>query len=426
MCSFLYSSKIFTEQECELHNERLQKRGPDLTYKSINEKGTFIYNVLSISSSGEFDKNFFNSDLIVFLNGEIYNCNKPTEIDFIKKLYLSKKQKFASFLDGEFAIFIYDKKNKKILLSVDAFKTKPLFYSFYKHIGISSYKGALIDSNHSNIIPMPPNTTLEFCLITKKITLFPVVNFNLRQYKNSYNDIIKCFNNAVLKRSKTDKKIFVGLSSGYDSGAIALILNKNNIKPNYFSFIQNEDKNILEKRNKILYTEFLNFNLKDKLKASCFLNKFCEKQDYTEYKFFKDSSSLLLAHMGLAARQKNCKVYLSGTGCDEIIGDYYIKGVYENSTNSCFKGKFPINLKKIFPWNNFYSGSMRNYLVKDEYIMGSLGIETRYPFLDKAFVQEFLNLKVTLKNDFYKGVLRELFLVNKFPFLENKKIGFSV
>ena len=39
---------------------------------------------------------------------------------------------------------------------------------------------------------------------------------------------------------------------------------------------------------------------------------------------------------------------------------------------------------------------------------GAFGIETRYPFLDKAVVQEFLSLAPELKNGKYKSVLRNL------------------
>jgi hypothetical protein len=69
---------------------------------------------------------------------------------------------------------------------------------------------------------------------------------------------------------------------------------------------------------------------------------------------------------------------------------------------------------------------MRKYLTKDEYIIGCLGIEARYPFLDKQLVQEFLWLKPELKNNFYKAPLREYLIQNNFPYKENEKKGFRV
>ena len=56
-----------------------------------------------------------------------------------------------------------------------------------------------------------------------------------------------------------------------------------------------------------------------------------------------------------------------------------------NSYYSCGWGNvdvFPSNLKEVFPWANFFGGSMDNYLRGDEYVGGCFGYETRYPFCD--------------------------------------------
>lgn len=55
---------------------------------------------------------------------------------------------------------------------------------------------------------------------------------------------------------------------------------------------------------------------------------------------------------------------------------------------------------------------------------GSYGHECRFPFLDKMVVQEFLWLKVNLKNEKYKYVLDNYLTINNFPFCPGQKIGF--
>ena len=155
------------------------------------------------------------------------------------------------------------------------------------------------------------------------------------------------------------------------------------------------------------------------------IQKQCELSHDSEYNYISDRSSAPLMKMGYVARGHGCKIFLSGTGCDEIIGDYYIPGVFCD-VNTCFYGKYPEDLENHFPWKNFFTGTMRRYLTKDEYIIGSLGIEARYPFLDKQLVQEFLNLTSNLKNMHYKSPLREYLLSTKFPFMEGEKRGFSV
>ena len=57
---------------------------------------------------------------------------------------------------------------------------------------------------------------------------------------------------------------------------------------------------------------------------------------------------------------------------------------------------FPFDLLTIFPRDNFFKGSNKNYLSSIEQIGGSIGYEVRYPFLDKKLVQEFLYLSPEL------------------------------
>ena len=72
---------------------------------------------------------------------------------------------------------------------------------------------------------------------------------------------------------------------------------------------------------------------------------------------------------------------------------------------------------------------MESYLAKEEYTSGIWGIETRYPYLDKDVVQEFLWLSPELKNKYkgsiYKPPLLYYLDINNFP-LFNKKLGFDV
>jgi hypothetical protein len=67
---------------------------------------------------------------------------------------------------------------------------------------------------------------------------------------------------------------------------------------------------------------------------------------------------------------------------------------------------------------------MVSYLAKEEYVAGSYGIETRYPYLDKHVVQEFLWLKSELKNKSYKHPLDSYLQQNNYPYERDQKRGF--
>jgi hypothetical protein len=96
---------------------------------------------------------------------------------------------------------------------------------------------------------------------------------------------------------------------------------------------------------------------------------------------------------------------------------------YKSPTS--FRGKFPDDLKDIYPWPNFYNGLNESFIAKEEYTASLFGIETRYPFLDKMVVQEFLWLKKKLKNEYYKAPLYNYLNENNYPFDFNQKIGFK-
>lgn len=424
MCSFLYTSKPLLDKEIEISNKLLKLRGPDNTNILKGDFGTLIHNRLQIE--GDCIQPYRDKDIILAFNGEIYNYIQ-NEAEFIINCYKKYGDKFATYLDGEFAILLIDIALQKVFVAVDIFKTKPLWISTNEGIHVASYKSALIDIKCENIVPAIPNTTLIYNIKTTKHDSVSVTTFDLKQHKDSYTDFQIAFNNAIIKRTRTDAKIFIGLSSGYDSGCIAAKLLQINKAFSSYTVNNKENKTVLALRRKLINScEDINYSGSHNVLASLFLKKYCELPEHTEYNYQKDISCKPLMYLGYRAKLNKCKVFLSGTGSDEIYGDYFITKNYENDSSSCFKGKYPKDLNKIFPWNNFFNGTMRKYLTKDEYIIGSLGIETRYPFLDKALVQEFLWLNHTLKNAGYKAPLQQFLEEVKFPYCKDEKLGFNV
>lgn len=123
-------------------------------------------------------------------------------------------------------------------------------------------------------------------------------------------------------------------------------------------------------------------------------------------------------------RSNKFLVYLSGAGADETLSDYGFNGT-KFFMHSNFGGLFPTNLSDIFPWPSFYLSTQRDYLMKEELVAGSHGVEARYPFLDPEVVQEFLWLSADVKNANYKAPLRDLFIIENYPFIPNEKVGFN-
>ena len=400
MCGFV----IYKKQG---NNEFIKYRGPDMTNELHRHNFNFIHNLLSVT--GEFTSQpYIDGEIVCLYNGEIYNQPyAKSDGEVLIPLYKNFGYDFPKHLDGEFAIAIYDFEAELAIFVTDPFATKPLWIHGIECASYYSGVGGL---------QLAPNTILIKDIPTgEEVFKDNYHKWDWNQYKSSYDDWIKAFSNAIKKRAVNG--CFIGLSSGYDSGAIHAELLKREIAFKSFSIMNNENKETIKKR---ITTgeefEELEFDFK---KIKEMLQSKMEKVPYyfgQEKQVLDDVASVGLGAICQKAGVEGRKVLLSGQGADEIIGDY---ALYPKQSN--FKGIFP---QKLTEWQNFANGFQRDYLNKEEYVAGAFGIETRYPFLDQQVVQEFLWLSTELKNRHYKAPLYEYLTRNNVPFDENVKKGF--
>lgn len=432
MCGYGVTNKARLESS----NAFCVRRGPDITTTKTVDSVYFLHNLLHIT--GEKTTQPFEKDGVVCVfNGEIYNYDKlgsySSDGECLIDLYEREGEEFCKLLDGEFSICLIDFNKNILITSVDSFSCKPLWKSFDKeHFGVASYKSQLVGIGFKSVDKQYSNTTeirsmKDFSLIN---TYFNVT-YDLEQKKNSYDDWIQAFSNSIAKRTRnTNYKAFIGMSSGFDSGAIACELTKQGFAFKAYSIINNEDTKIIYERGSLL-KEHESYLLSDAEYNhwSTVLNNDCEDFIYDDgvrnYNIKSDKASKGLASICHRANKEGRRIYFSGQGADEIISDYGHGGnkIYYHSE---FGGLFPEKLEGFFPWHSFYDGTQIQYLNKEEYVAGHFGIETRYPFLDKDLVQEFLWLSPDLKNKEYKSCLAQYLRVNNFPYSRGEKRGFNV
>ncbi|CAD7952714.1 unnamed protein product [Amoebophrya sp. A25] len=321
--------------------------------------------------------------------------------------------------------------------------------------------------------------------------------FDIRQFKKDAADFDAAFETAVYKRvhgppGSQFARVFMGLSTGYDSGAIHLALGKlqrvegfqfhqegdgiyrqipsntetspesdlvtdgkittdsaglaresmqlvGRIFPNSvrerllgddflaYVVVDGRDREVLEQR--IHYNNVKVIPVRKTWRG--FRNEVKEVKSRTEpYQYSSENWAGKTLQLDYSAAQgismltrrgkdDGRRVYLSGSGADEIISDYGFNGT-RIFPHSCFGGLFPDNLADVFPWQSFFLGTMRDYLMKDEIIAGFHGIEGRYPFLDFEVVQEFLWLTPEVKNSQYKSVLARYLQKHHYPVAHGK------
>lgn len=424
MCSFSFSTDPKDIHALKTNNYFLKKRGPDHTEVTVQDTYCSIHNLLHITGSKTIQPIYYNN-LCVFFNGEIYNYPKKFKSDTLSLPYfLSDINKFHKNVDGEYSIVVFNKKTKKIYFFRDIFGTKPLYYSTENNkLVISTLKTGL-QGLCENIQTVHPNSIYTYDLKSKALSIkYNIFKFDLNQKTTSLIKINCALKNAISKRIPK-QNFCVGLSSGIDSGTLALYSYKNKFS-HYISILNNENKQVIIDRSSVLKSKLLMYTF-DTFSKAITIKKLLsnsEPEKYIDYNYFKDSSSVCLSYIGDFCNKNNIRVFLSGTGADELYSDYGFNGI-KYTDNSCFGGLYPNNLKKVFPWKNVFNGTMEMYLEKDEKVLGSFGIETRYPFLDKKLVQEFLWLKPELKNKAYKYFLVNKLEKNNFPYCVEKK-GFS-
>lgn len=446
MCSFLVTNWLLAN--LTYVNFFLRPRGPDHTSQVDVHGFSFVHNLLHMTGERVLQP-FANEagDVVALYNGEIYNFAElagPGDVfrsdgEAILPLYARHGEGFSRTLDGEFALAVFDFSRRRAVFSTDAFSTKPLWYSTHDGLHVASYQSGLLRLGipEGAIHMIDPNTILTLDLTPGQYRVLErrsVVEFDLRQFKNDTSDFHAAFERAVRKRVKhAIHPLFIGLSSGYDSGAIQVALSKDQIGHFAYTIYSTEDIEILRRRIEwaadTAETNVIVLSGRDIEREAGHLAELCEPFHYRakegqEFKVSEDPASSGLSFIFREVRRRGILVYLSGTGADEIISDYG-HGGKKIFPHSNFGGLFPEDLGTLFPWNGFFLGTQRDYLMKEELVAGVHGVEGRYPFLDRNVVQEFLWLTAEAKNLRYKAPIHDWLERFDYPFRSGEKLGFN-
>jgi asparagine synthetase B (glutamine-hydrolysing) len=481
-----------------------QRRGPDATNWATQDGWSFVHNLLSMTGTVTLQP-FVNGSAVAIFNGEVYNYRELAleltgNVDAFASdgysllpAYRRWGEDFVRRLDGEFAVVIVDFARREVLLSPDVFGTKPLWYAIWqpntgadgqaadhrlqtgnggsgRRFVATSYESVLIGlgvphnqrrlatPNRALIIPFDSfmggsskagHSSKASCsrrvraFVPPGARWFPLKVWDLRQYKTDTADWEAAFLRSVQRRTNRLKhRVFIGLSSGYDSGAIDLALKVLHQPHLAVSMEGTEDQKVLARRGELLGTEWikLNVSVSSFERQMVWLNKHIEEYRSIHYSGTNQSShrsptftitnerpAIGLSLIISTARPLSGLVYLSGQGSDEIISDYSDgPGRCFMSTSCNFDGRFPANLSTIFPWRNFYGGLNRANLMREELTAGAHGVEGRYPFLDPEVVQENLWLHQDVKNSEYKRPVADFIRKHNYPNAYHFKSGFTV
>jgi asparagine synthetase B (glutamine-hydrolysing) len=490
-CSFLVASFDVGGAQLNESNRFNQRRGPDVTNVVRARGWTFVHNLLSItgpatpqpfvaSASGTGSSaagagagaGGDEPQQFAVFNGEVYNYRElaqeltgssssfSSDGKAILPAFARWGPTFARRLHGEWSIVVVDLAQGTVTLSTDAFGTKPLWWAVWRQNGAKRFAAASAKSALLGIgAPLHALSYASFNEVTvlrlptfEAAARHTLVRWDTRQFKDDTSDWISAFRQAVRMRSRRASLnrpglLFVSMSSGYDSGAIALALHLDRTPYAGYSFASaketGESTSVVEGRAEVNARHggtmtYLPFNLSDMAAEHAWIEAHVEpdmdrrkntpRAPRTSSDLFKpmalDKTAHWMSYLTRAAHRDGRIVHLSGQGGDEILSDYMIRGTKGRHSCSCFGGDWPANLTAIFPWCSFYLGCQHHNLLREEYAAGAHGVEARYPFLDARVVQESLWLSQKAKNSRYKRPLDDFMRQHAWPNMWGVKQGY--
>lgn len=348
----------------EMLNE-LRFRGPDES-QSFHDKNVFLgHTRLSIIDLTSGSQPIWNEDRTVacIFNGEIYNFielreqlqkkghtfKTTSDTEVIVHLYEEKGEEVFTYLNGMFAIVLYDSKKKMLLAARDRIGEKPLVYfdSDRLFLCASELKALLKDPNiPRRIDPAAVEAYLRLLYIPAPLSIFqdikklPPAHYlkvtqkgtTQHQYWNPNIEIdrtrgeeeileefIALFNDSVRNKMISDVPIGAFLSGGIDSSSVVAFMARNSARPiKTFSVGFDVEVNELPYARRVAeryQTDHTEIHVQSDIRAV--LPKVVAYYDEP----FADNSNVPTYLISKAARE-HVKVVLTGDGGDELFAGY--------------------------------------------------------------------------------------------------------
>ena len=440
---------------------KIQYRGPD--DKKIVSIDNFSAGVarLSIESLKYGEQPVEDSKYIIGFNGEIFNYKElidkyqlnsrlvNSEAKLILSIFQKKYVNFISELQGQFAIFVFDKEKQELLLFRDRYGIRPVFYYFdKKHFLFSSEIKSIVASNVTNFsinhkmieqisifwTGIGNTTALEnvnqlehSCYLryhrgrveVKKYHINSVLNIERSSYNTDSYSIYDLLEKAVKNQIHGEVGYACYLSGGIDSSALAYILH--NLKDSQLETfsLEFEDKQYDESKSQLAVSQYLNTKHHSlRINGNDIASNFEKVINHCETVLFR-TAPIPLYLLSKFVKESGHKVVYTGEGADEILLGYdiffenRIRKFWSRQPSSKFRGEL---LKKIYNYlpqfkdEKFFRASKffyRNYLnVTDDLTYSHLVRWAGYKQISKYFkfetsyyslIEEF---KKTLPKDF--------------------------
>jgi len=419
MCGiFAYISETFINypllQTINIEGMKCKSRGPDNTVtRKISENIFLMFHRLKINDMSDLGNqpishpNDYNLTLIC--NGEIYNHKKLIyENNFSTKsssdceviLHMYKKygiDKTIKSLDGVFAFVLIDNLKNKIFIGRDPIGIRSLY------IGKDKLNSILIGSECKTLSSICKYVTLfspgkylaiDICNIPENINnldyityydySYPIIHYNKAVIlDNIYSNL----NQAIEKRMISDRPIGCLLSGGLDSSLITALVakqfNKKELCTFSIGFEGSEDLKYAKIVANHLNTKHHEYIVTDQMMIQALeeVIKGIETYDITTVR----ASVPMYLLSKYIKNNTDITVLFSGEGSDEASGSYMY---FHNAPDANSFNDETIRLIKDLQYFD---------VLRSDKSTACNGLEVRIPFLDKEFLQYYMQIDPNLK-----------------------------
>ncbi len=346
-------------------NNALVHRGPDSQGYFVDNNVSLGIRRLKIIDLETGDQPIYNEDktVVTVYNGEIYNFKElkyrlekakhrfytNTDTEVIVHLYEEYGDEFPRYLDGMFAVALYDSKKKKILLARDRLGIKPLYYTSENDFYFASELKALLQNKeikkeidkqafHNYLsfgyIPGPlsiiksikklsPGHILIYSKGKRVIKQFWDLKYSEqinRSESQTKKELLSELQKAVDSHLISDVPLGAFLSGGIDSSTIVAMMSKAMKEPVKTFSIGFPEDDYNELKYARIVAEHFNTDHKEFVVTPDLLNVIGEIVWHLDEPY-SDPSAFPVYYVSQMAR-KYVTVALSGEGGDEIFAGY--------------------------------------------------------------------------------------------------------
>ena len=458
MCGILGFIKKDSYKDLKRLTSLQKHRGPDGSGAFQDENISLIHNRLSIIDIEGGSQPMNDGNNIIIYNGEIFNApylrlklekkgmkfktaNSDTEV--LLKLYKYKGYKMLEDLNGMFSFVIYDKTKNILFGAIDKFSIKPMYYfnkknnfifaselktilsfkdvskeislknlNYYFNLQYSPFNNTM----YEDIKKLENSTYFIFDLnnkdfIIRKYEYRPQsLNKNINNYKEAV-EITKSYVEDSVKRwMLSDVNVSCSLSGGLDSSMIASIYNQYSSKKINTITVGFKSQNSLfdERDYAKKVSKFLNT---DHSEVIINPDNILDEMDEI-FNNLAEPYAGSLASWYVYKNLKQDKVIFTGTGADELFGNYgkwKQYGLSEVFFGHLIDSIKKQNLKEIK--KNYYG-----YLYKKIFYQKELQeIFNEEYYIDKDISEDIQNLVHFSKKKHPKKIIQEIDLNLQLP-----------